>query len=269
MLDVDRAKDAHVWPPVVAIDPGSRETGICLRAGTAALEAVTVVRAEENRHHAAMITYATAVLEAVRELVRRQRDALNAEADTRGVNPPPIRHAVETLVMPTARPVKGRRLSVAPRVLESLPIASTVLGLIVGTWPKTILVPPRGEPGWDAVDAPSNLRGRPPRGWLKGGADRSHQRSAWAIAGAAHAAAEVAVGQQAARAVRHVVALSPSLEPAFLVPVLRRAVAETNAWDIYDRLDALAASVAVTITGDRDGALFVRDAVTAYLEESK
>src|SRR5699024_9904537 len=91
----------------------------------------------------------------------------------------------------TGRPTKGRQTAVAPRVLASLPTASTVLGAAVGTWPRTILVAPQGGKGWDDVGreaAPSTLKRRTPAGWLAGGSVRSHQRAARAIAGVAHAA---------------------------------------------------------------------------------
>lgn len=263
---------ARVWPPVLAIDPGAQSTGVCLRVGVEALEAVTVERNEgyEGDGHEAPARYAQKVIEAIREITRRNRDALNAEAQARGVQPGGLRHACETLVPPTPRPVKGRQAAVAPRILEYLPGASTVLGAVVGTWPKSILVPPRGGDagGWDAVEgAPDNLRGRTPSGWLTGGSDRSHQRSAFMIAGAAHMLAADPLSEQVRAAATAVAALAPELTPESLIPALRLGIAESGAWDLLERLPALAAaSVAVMTRGDRASAEQARAAVTAFLE---
>ena len=209
---------ASVWPPVLAVDPGSQSTGVCLRVGTVALEAVTA----------------------------------------------------ETLVPPTPRPVRGRQAAVPPRVLEYLPGAATVLGAVLGTWPQTILVPPRGgaEGGWDAVEgAPENLRGRTPAGWLTGGSDRSHQRSAWAIAGAAHVLTAAPLAEQVRAASNASAARHPDLDPQALIPALRLGIAQTSAWDLLDRLPGLAAaSVGLMTHGDRARAELAREAVAAYLE---
>ncbi|GAB2473628.1 hypothetical protein GCM10027030_05180 [Luteococcus sediminum] len=266
------AASAQAWPPILAIDPGSQSTGLCLRVGTDALEAVTVERNVRygGDGHEQPSRYAMAVIETCREVTRRNRDALNAEAQARGVPPGGLRHAAETLVPPSPRPVRGRQAAVAPRVLEYLPGAATVLGAVVGTWPQTILVPPRGgsEGGWDALPgAPENLRGRTPSNWLAGGSDRSHQRSAWAIAGAAHVIAAPPVPEQVRAAANAAAALSPGLAPEALVPALRAAIQQSGSWDLLDRLPALAAaSVAVMTHGDREAAEFAREAVSAYLE---
>ncbi|MBU5900139.1 hypothetical protein JVW24_23770, partial [Vibrio cholerae O1] len=57
------AKQARVWPPVLAIDPGSRETGLCLRVGIDALEAVTVEKDDPTGNHAESVRYAREVIE--------------------------------------------------------------------------------------------------------------------------------------------------------------------------------------------------------------
>lgn len=267
------AATAPVWPPVLAIDPGSQSSGLCLRVGTVALEAVTVERTGDGRDHESACRYAQAVIETAREITRRNRAALNREAEARGVQPGGLRHAAETLVPPTPRPVRGRQAAVPPRVLEYLPGAATVLGAVVGTWPQTILVPPRGgaEGGWDAVEgAPENLRGRTPAGWLTGGSDRSHQRSAWAIAGAAHTLTAAPLPAQVRAAAAATAALAPSLDPEVLVPALRVGIAQTASWDLLPRLPALAAATAAVITGgDRTAAEAARAAVAAYLEGQK
>lgn len=264
------AATVKVWPPILAVDPGSTSTGICLRVGTEVLEAVTVEHTGDRHDHTSSCRYAQRVIETCREITRRQRDALNAEAEARGVQPGGLRHAAETIVPPSPRPVRGRQAAVAPRVLSFLPGASTVLGCVLGTWPRAILVPPRGGDagGWDALEgAPESLRGRTPSGWLPGGSDRSHQRSAWAIAGAAHALSAQPLPEQVRAAVAVAAALRPDLAPEALVPVLRTAIQQAGAWDLLTRLPALAAaSVAVMTHGDRAAAEEARMAVAAFLE---
>lgn len=257
---------AAVWPPVLAIDPGSQSTGICLRVGTNALEAITVERLPDHGDHQAVCHYAAWVVETAREMTRRNRDALNAAAAERGVDPGSVRHAVETLVAPTGAVVKGRRAAVAPRVLAHLPVASTVLGTVIGTWPQTILVPPRGGDtgGWDALDGtPKTLRGRTPTGWIRDGVDRSHQRAAWALAGAAHSLGAAPLPAQVAAAIK--AAGSPTLDPTSLVPALTAAITKTGSWDLLGRLPSLAAAVAAKATGSRADAEQVRAAVAAHL----
>lgn len=267
------AAGAAVYPAILAVDPGSRSTGIALRVGRGVLEAVTVERAEGDEHdHEAACNYAREVVETAREITRRNRDRLNAEAKRRGVNPGGLRHAVETLVAPSARPVKGRQAAVAPRVLQYLPVASTVLGMTVGVWPRSILVAPLGQPGWDAVGrehAPSVLSSRTPSGWLPGGSDRSHQRSAWAIAGAAHVQDAPPLREQANRAAHHAATQTPSADPEVLVPILRASVAETGSWDLLTRLPALARTVVAASTRDRTAGDDAAQAVEAYLATSE
>lgn len=263
------AKQARVWPPVLAIDPGSRETGLCLRVGIDALEAVTVEKDDPTGNHAESVRYAREVIETAKEITRRNRDRLNDEAALRGVAPGGLRHAVETLVAPTGQATKGRRTAVAPRVLASLPTASTVLGAVVGTWPRTILIAPHGGAGWDAVGreaSPPTLKGRTPVGWLTGGSDRSHQRAAWAIAGAAHAAVMPPLREQAQTAAMAALPHVIGTAPEGLVTVLRAAIQETGAWDLlHGHLPALAQAVVSTCTRDQEVGASAAAEVAEYL----
>lgn len=267
------AQKARVWPPVLAIDPGSCETGVCLRVGTDALEAVTVERGDQTGDHTEPITYAMKVIDTAKEITRRNRDRLNNEATARGIAPGGLRHAVETLVAPTGRPVKGRQTAVAPRLLASLPTAGTVLGAVVGTWPRTILIAPHGGAGWDAVgrqSSPAVLRGRTPTGWLEGGSDRSHQRAAWAIAGAAHTSAMPSLREQARTVTNAAIPQLSSTAPDALVAVLRRAIQETGCWDLLDdRLPDLAHAVVGASTRDSSAGASAAAAVTEYLDATE
>lgn len=103
------AVEAHVWPPMLAVDPGATNTGLCLRVGTNAIEAVTVERGEDTGCHTLQTDYARKVLAVMGVLLDRNRDRLNEEADLRGLRPTAIRRSVETLVPPTPRSVKGRQ----------------------------------------------------------------------------------------------------------------------------------------------------------------
>ncbi len=188
---LDRAAiEADVWGPILSCDPGGAHSGLALRVGRDVLEAVTVEFPPTCGLHTDPITYARHVVEVAESLITRRTDEIAAAAAQRGVPVPEVRHAVETLVGPTAVPTKGRRAAVAPSVLASLPGAATVLGVVVGTWPDTILVAPHGGgQGWESLPReiyPPNLIDRSPVGWLRDGRERKHQRSAWAIAGVAH-----------------------------------------------------------------------------------
>lgn len=183
---------ADVWPPVLACDPGAMHTGLALRMGTAALEAVTVDRDEREAEADVHGTprYASRVLDTVDLLIDRHRDDVAAGAARRGLPVPSVRVAVEGLVPPTAghRAKGGVGLSV--RVLSGLPATAAVLGAVLGRYPGAVVVAPAGgSRGWDKLDKdsyPGSLRGRTPPGWLPGGSERRHQRSAWAVAGQAH-----------------------------------------------------------------------------------
>lgn len=279
------AVEAEVWPPVLGIDPGSTSTGLALRAGTAAVMAVTVARVEADPgDHRALVRWSRQVIDACQELADQARPTLDALAVERGESRPPLRHGVETLTAPTPRPVKGRQVAVAPRVLESLPGAAGVLCAVGTRWPRCIPVPPRGsaEGGWEALPGdpyPPNLRGRTPEGWLPGGADRSHQRSAWALAGVAHAldlarqqqqpapTALPTLPEQVRAVVAAVVASRPDpADPAALVAAVRAAIQRAGAGDLIGR-EAQAAAACARGLGVEPGA--VRARVQAWLEQER
>lgn len=195
----EAAATADVWPPILSVDPGSQHTGCCLRMGRDALEAVTVERAEGTGDHREAVAYAVLAAEIADSLVDRHADEIRAEAERRGFPlPPPCRTAVETLLAPTAPAgAKGRRAAIAPLILSSLPVAATVLGFWAGRHPSTILVAPRGGSmgGWEGLPRevyPASLIDRKPAAWIAGGCERRHQRSAFALAGAAHVLASQA-----------------------------------------------------------------------------
>lgn len=269
------AARAEVWPPILAVDPGSAHSGVCLRVGTAALEAVTVTLPEGDPGAFTYATdYAAAVLAAAGALVKRHEGALLRMAHERGERAAVIRRAVECMVPPTPRArVKGSRVSVAPSVLASLPIACTVLGAVFARWPRVIRVPPRGGEtgGWEALPGdpyPAALRGRTPEGWMKGGTDRSHGRSAWAIAGVAHAldlAQQRPLAEQVQQAVQAVLLTGPDPADAeALLRAVQAAIRTTGAGALVGR-EAAVAGAAARGLGAEPAAL--KAAVQAVLEE--
>lgn len=283
----DAALTAAVYPPVLGIDPGSAHTGICLRLGAEAVEAATVDAESDRTHHTAMVHTARRVVEVGHELIKRNRDRLVEVAAERGLTDPPrVRIAVETLVPPTpSARAKGSRVAVPPTVLADLPGAATVVGVVAEHWRRSIPVAPLGTArlpdgtevrGWDGLgevkaSAPASLRSRTPSGWLlpqEGTQAREHQRSAWAIAGAAHAQEALPLRDQAKAAARHAAAQRPQTDPESLVPALRQSIAATGAWDLLDRLPALARTVVATTARDQAAGDEAAQAVEQYLSET-
>lgn len=266
------ATRALVWPPTVAVDPGARHTGVCLRVGTMAVEAMTVEAPRPRGLHTEATDYAQRVVQEVHDLACRAWPRVTALAEAHGLTATgPPRVAVETLVAPTPRPVKGRRVAVAPSVYSALPGAATVLGAVFAKWESAVRVAPLGAlpdgtTGWDSVPAPAELHGRPPASWVVDGTERAHQRSAWAVAGAAHAQTAPAVEKQ-------LKAVADALQPvklsdsAALVAALRVAAHEVGAEGLLLRTPDLAQTAAVLRAPEH--AEGVRESVSDYLDQTR
>lgn len=266
------AVEAHVWPPMLAVDPGATNTGLCLRVGTIAIEAVTVERGEDTGCHTLHTDYARKVLAVMGVLLDRNRDRLNEEADLRGLRPTAIRRSVETLVPPTPRSVKGRQKAVSPSVLADLPGAGIVTGSVLGRWPNSVTVAPLGRPGWDAVGAehaPRPLKYKTPKAWLAGGQHREHQRSAWAIAGAAHVESMPELKTQVDAVVAWSVKQSPARDAEGLVALLREGIQQTGSWDLLNRLPGVAYAVVATATRNPRSGEDAKQDVEALLDNMK
>lgn len=266
----EAAVGANVWPPVLAVDPGSTNTGLCLRVGTDAIEAVTVERGPDRGVHTLQAAYAGTVLATMGELLDRNRDRLNEEAELRGVRPTAIRRSVETLVPPTSRSVKGRQKAVAPSVLSDLPGAGVVLGSVLGRWPSAVTVAPLGKPGWDSVGAghaPSVLKHKTPKTWMTGGQHREHQRSAWAIAGAAHTETMPSLEAQVDAVVAWAVQQSPACDAGGLIALMREGIQQTGGWDLLVRLPGLAYAVVASATGNPNSGEDAKTDVEALLAD--
>ncbi|SHN48203.1 hypothetical protein [Cryptosporangium aurantiacum] len=194
---------ADVWPPILGIDPGSVETGVCLRAGAGTGSAVLAVTIGRHRHEseaddepAGAARYAARVIATARGLVTAAAARLEAIATDRGEPVPAVRVAVEAMTPPggteTRRPRPGRagpRVSVAEAA--DVARAAVVLGAVAAAWPGVLVVPPRGHDAGDLTDYPATLVGSTPTGWPRGASRRSHQRSAWLLTGWAHLAGDL------------------------------------------------------------------------------
>jgi hypothetical protein len=190
---------ADVWPPVLGVDPGGSETGVCLRAGSgpgSALVAVTIGRHshqdEADDEPAGAARYAGRVVATCRALVAIAGDRITAAAVERGEPVPAgVRVAVEAL-MPAAgtpRPAArrpGRPVRVSAGEAADVARAAVTLGAVAIGWPTVLVVRPRAHDRMPMGAYPPTLIGSTPVGWPRGASRRSHQRAAWMVAGWAH-----------------------------------------------------------------------------------
>lgn len=203
------AREALVWPPIMGVTPGLASTGLTIRVGTEAVLAVTVDRPRRRTATAEEGDYALAVLEGMDDLVRAAQDTLAGHVRRLGRprDEGRVRIAVETVPIPKGRPSKGRQVALAGSVLHDLSGAGAVLGAVIGRHRDVVRVPTLGAPTtkndgpqddapadpttapsrgpWSDIQAPETLSRRKPPGWPESGSDRSRQRAAWGIAGAA------------------------------------------------------------------------------------
>lgn len=230
------AATTSVWPPVLAVDPGGRWTGVCLRAGRLAVEAMTVPRLGTLDDHRSTVAFAERVLEEAEALLARSKPALTRLAERWERDPTPVRWAVETFVAPS-RWRGGKAASAVQRFASSGPVGVQV-GMLVGRH-GALLVPPHGDGGWDNLptDAyPSTLTGRTPEGWRvlrddKGRSPaRSHQRAAYALAGAAHLLYPTGAAGDSQEPVQPTPA--PRLDRATEVKIVRTLMETSKDWTV-------------------------------------
>lgn len=197
--DSSPAIAADVWPPILAIDPGGTDTGICIRTGhgpASALLAITVRRdttgLEQDDDPTAMARYAHRVIAVSRALVTAAHARIAAAAHARGVAVPVVRIAVEGLTEPVpeqhrgGRPGRAGGQKVAVKIAGDTARAAAVFGAIISAFPEVLMAPPRGHDLFTLETYPPTLSGSVPSGWPRGSKVRSHQRSAWMLAGWAH-----------------------------------------------------------------------------------
>jgi len=245
------AASASVWPPVMAVDPGGRWTGLCLRAGTLAVEAMTVPRLGSLDSHTATVEFAEQVVAEAEALLERRKRSLTRLAERWGLEPQPVRWCVETFVAPSAWR-GGKAATAIARHSNAAPVGVQV-GMLVGRH-SALLVPPHGDGGWDHLpdgSYPTTLTGRTPEGWkvlrdAKGRTPaRSHQRAAWAQAGAAHLLYPTPEGQQVPTAPEKAVQRAEP-DRAAEVAVVRALVEQSGQWTSHWRKPRVLIRVART-----------------------
>jgi hypothetical protein len=195
--------------PTIGIDPGQRWIGLAVRVDGRCLDAATLDRGpvpakdEERYLGEAEADVATRLLDVIDAMMRRHLEA--AEEAARGWDVPrldlPWRVAMEGVVVTGA--YERGRYDVGRRIakLTSLIDVAVTVGVVVASYPGVVVVRPRrlGDRGHQrhgdilAKLGPypkELLRVRP--AWFAANqhpkGDRVHERSAWAVAGAAQLA---------------------------------------------------------------------------------
>jgi hypothetical protein len=195
--------------PTIGVDPGQRWVGLAARIDGACLDAATLDRGrapakgEERYLGGAQVAFADLFLDHLAVMMERNRPA--AVAAAAGWDVPdgthPWRVAAEGIVV-TGAYIKGR-YNPGHRIakLASLVEVALVLGMLMGQYPGLVVVRPRRfgnptDPRHGDVLAklgpyPKELRRRRPPEFMVNEHDRGdriHERSAWAVAGAAQLA---------------------------------------------------------------------------------
>lgn len=152
--------------PVIGIDPGARYTGVVVRDGDAVLHSSTLVRPVE------MTSTDWAVMVVV-EIQRILRDfPATIPVGIEGISDPKGFH-------------QGKRAAINPKDIIR---AGIVLGALVATWPKAVIVKPGGNGSQHYTHYPEALIGRRPEslpGSTNGAGTRDHEQSAFDVAGKA------------------------------------------------------------------------------------
>lgn len=195
--------------PTIGIDPGQRWVGVAARIDGRCLDAATLdrgrlpARGEQRCLGEAEANPASRLLDTVDAMMRRHLEA--AEDAAAGWDVPrldlPWRVAMEGVVVTGAW--QGGRKDTAERIAKLMSLIDTavVVGTVVGQYPGVVVVRPRhlGDRGHarhgDVLAClgpyPKELIGKRPRHFtanehFKG--ERTHERAAWAVAGAAQLA---------------------------------------------------------------------------------
>lgn len=160
---------------VIGVDPGAQYTGIVVRDGDAVLHASTLVRPSKD----------TTPLEFARFVVNFLRDELvpqfpNALMGVEGVSDPKGYN-------------RGQRASINPKYVMRMAV---VAGGVAVAFPDAVEIPPGGNGTQHISQYPDCLIGRRPKdlpGSNKGAGTRSHEQSAYDVAGKA---AEILFGEK-------------------------------------------------------------------------
>lgn len=150
---------------VLGIDPGARYTGVVVRDEDTVLWSSILVRPKEMDP----LPWAVSVVEQINEIRQHfpeTKIAIEGIADPKGYN-------------------RGKRAPINPRDIMR---AAAVAGGCAVAFPDAIIIPPGGNGSQDISQYPECLIGRRPKdlpGSNKGAGTRSHEQSAFDVAGKA------------------------------------------------------------------------------------
>lgn len=150
---------------VLGIDPGSRYTGVIIRDEDTVLFSSILVRPKEMDP----LPWAVSVVEQIREIHLQFPDAkvaIEGISDPKGYN-------------------RGKRAPINPRDIMR---AAAVAGGCAVAFPNSVIIAPGGNGSQDISQYPDCLIGRRPKdlpGTNKGAGTRSHEQSAFDVAGKA------------------------------------------------------------------------------------
>lgn len=152
--------------PIIGIDPGARYTGVVVRDGDVVLHATTLVRPEG-------VTATDWAIMCVAEIREIMKDfPITMPVGVEGVSDPKGFQG-------------GKRAAINPKDIIR---AGIVLGAVVATWPKAIVIKPGGNGSQHYTHYPSVLIGRrDPElpGSSNHAGTRNHEQSAYDVAGKA------------------------------------------------------------------------------------
>jgi hypothetical protein len=151
--------------PIVGIDPGARYTGVVVRDGDVVLHSSTLVRPKEL---SSGTDWALAVVGQLQQILAAFPTAIPIAVE--GISDPKGFH-------------KGEKAAINPRDIIR---AGIVLGAVIASWPRAIIVEPGGNGSQHASHYPPELVGRRPAslpGSSQGAGTRGHEQSAFDVAG--------------------------------------------------------------------------------------
>jgi hypothetical protein len=150
----------------VGVDPGARYTGVVVRDGDVVLHSSTLVRPEEMKSGT---EWALSVVEQLKEILLAFP---NIPMGVEGISDPKgFQH--------------GKKAAINPKDIIR---AGIVLGAVVATWPKAVIIDPGNNGSQHYSHYPAELIGRRPAdlpGAANGAGTRNHEQSAYDVAGKA------------------------------------------------------------------------------------
>jgi hypothetical protein len=153
--------------PIIGVDPGARYTGVVVRDGDVVLHSSTLVRPQDLESGT---DWALMVVEQIREIMKEFPTTMPMGVE--GISDPKgFQH--------------GKKAAINPKDIIR---AGIVLGAVVATWPKSIIIAPGNNGSQHYSHYPAELIGRRPAdlpGASQGAGTRNHEQSAYDVAGKA------------------------------------------------------------------------------------